>query len=99
MTETGRSEFQAWIDGPTKSETPRNEFLLKLFFIKDPATMIRLFQEGLEKAEKTHKEFKKIKERLESLPNSPSKAIRLKALRYGMDHVAFEIKWLKGEIL
>jgi len=33
ITETGRAEFKLWLKGPTKSETPRNEFLLKLFFI------------------------------------------------------------------
>src|SRR5262249_16466751 len=32
ITETGRSEFNSWFNSPTGDETPRNEFLLKLFF-------------------------------------------------------------------
>ena len=66
ITETGRVEFKAWLESPTGSETPRNEFLLKLFFVTDRKEMIRLFQERLEKAEKTYEEYKKIEERLES---------------------------------
>ncbi len=66
ITETGRAEFKAWLESPTGSETPRNEFLLKLFFVTDEKEMIRLFQERLEKAEKTYEEYKKIEDRLES---------------------------------
>lgn len=32
ITDRGREEFRAWLKGPTSEETPRNEFLLKLFF-------------------------------------------------------------------
>jgi DNA-binding PadR family transcriptional regulator len=98
ITETGRAEFKAWLERPTGSETPRNEFLLKLFFITDHEKMIRLFQERLESAEKTYEELKNIEERLENLADSPNKAIRLKSLRYGISHIALEIKWLKEEI-
>ena len=59
--------------------------------------MIRLFQERLEKAEKIYEEYKKIEERLESIADSPRKAIRLKALRYGIAHLESEIKWLNDE--
>jgi PadR family transcriptional regulator, regulatory protein AphA len=59
--------------------------------------MIRLFQERLEKAKKTYEELKKIEERLETLGESPSKAIRLKALGYGIAHLTLEIQWLKKE--
>lgn len=97
ITETGRAEFRAWFESPTGSETPRNEFLLKLFFITDQAELIRLFQERLEKVEKICKEYKKIEERLENLDDSPQKAIRLKALRYGMAQLTLEIQWLKEE--
>ena len=93
ITETGRAEFKAWIERPTGPETPRNEFLLKLFFLTDRKEMVRLFQERLEKTEKTHEEFKKIEARLENLADSPTKAIRLKTLRYGMAHTALEITW------
>lgn len=99
ITEAGRLEFKAWLESPTGLETPRNEFLLKLFFIKDREEMIRLFQESLEKAEKTYEEYKKIEERLENLSDSSSKTIRLKALKYGMAHLALEITWLKEGIL
>ncbi len=99
ITDAGRAEFKAWLESPTGSETPRNEFLLKLFFVTDREDMIHLFQESLEKAEKTYEEYKKIEERLENLPDSTSKAIRLKALRYGIAHIALEIKWLKEEIV
>ena len=51
ITEAGRVEFKAWFESPTGSETPRNEFLLKLFFVTDRKEMIRLFQERLEKVE------------------------------------------------
>ena len=95
MTKTGRAELKAWLKSPTGSETPRNEFLLKLFFITDRKEMMRLFQERLEKAEKTYEEFKTIEKRLENLAGSPSQAIRLKSLRYGIAHLALEIKWLK----
>ena len=61
--------------------------------------MVRLFQERLEKIEKTYEEYKKIEERLDSLANSPRKAIRLKALRYGMAVLALEIQWLKEGII
>lgn len=98
ITDTGRAEFKAWFDCPTGSETVRNEFLLKLFFAADQGEVTRLFRERLEKTEKTYEEYKKIEERLESLPDSPRKAIRLKALRYGIDHLALEIQWLKEDI-
>src|SRR5271169_1660643 len=39
ITKTGRAEFKAWLKMPTGSETPRNEFLLKLFFVKDEKEM------------------------------------------------------------
>lgn len=98
ITKTGRAEFKAWLESPTGSETPRNEFLLKLFFVTDREEMVRLFQERLEKAEKTLDEYKKIEERLESLTDSSRKAIRLKALKYGIAHLELEIQWLKEGI-
>lgn len=97
ITETGRMEFKAWFGSPTSEETPRNEFLLKLFFVTDPNEIIRLFQERLEKVEKIHKEYKQIEERLENITDSPRKAIRLQALRYGMAHLELEMKWLNEE--
>lgn len=97
ITETGQTEFKAWLAGPTGSETPRNEFLLKLFFITDREELVRLFQERLEKAETTYEEYKTIQERLENLPDFSRKSIRLKALRYGMAQLALEIQWLKEE--
>jgi PadR family transcriptional regulator AphA len=98
LTEEGREEFKAWLRGPTGSEIPRNEFLLKLFFITDQKELMSLFQERLEKAEKTSKEYKAIEERLEGLDDSPHKGIRLKALRYGIAQLELEIKWLRGEV-
>lgn len=100
ITKKGRAEFNAWLQKPTGSETPRNEFLLKLFFVTDREEMIRLFKERLEKVESTYIEYKKIEERLENLADRSAKAaIRLKGLRYGLAHIAFEIKWLKEGIL
>ena len=99
ITEKGREEFRAWLERPTGSETPRNEFLLKLFFITDQKELVRLFKERLENAEKTYEEYKKIEERLENLADDSSKAAyRLKALRFGLAHIALEITWLQGEI-
>lgn len=98
VTEAGRVEFKTWLESPTGSEISRNEFLLKLFFITDQEEMIRLFQERLEKIEKTYEDYKKIEERLESLTDSPRKAIRLKALRYGIAHLVLEIQWLKEQL-
>lgn len=97
ITETGRKEFEAWFESPTSDETPRNEFLLKLFFATDRKEMIRLFQERLEKVEKLHKEYKQIEERLENIADSPLRTIRLKALRYGIAHLESEMKWLNDE--
>lgn len=97
ITDTGRAEFMAWFKSPTGSDTPRNEFLLKLFFVTDRSEMIRLFEERLEKAEKIHDEYKQIEERLESIVDSPRKAIRLKALRYGITQLQSEIQWLNDE--
>lgn len=94
ITETGREEFHAWLESPTGEETPRNEFLLKLFFVTDRKEMRRLFLERLEKVEGIHQEYKKIEERLGNLANSPRKTIRLKALRYGISQLESEIKWL-----
>ena len=99
ITESGRAEFKTWLESPTGSETPRNEFLLKLFFVTDQEEMLRLFQERLEKIEKIHDEYKKIEERLESLTDSPRKSIRLKALKYGIGQLELEIQWLKEEIM
>jgi PadR family transcriptional regulator AphA len=99
ITEMGRTEFNAWLASPTGSETPRNEFLLKLFFVTDEKEMVRLFQERLEKTEKTYEEFKKTEDRLEKLGDYPRKAIRLKSLRYGIAQLTLEIKWLKEGIL
>jgi PadR family transcriptional regulator, regulatory protein AphA len=98
ITRTGRSEFKDWLKSATSSETPRNEFLLKLFFITDQKEMVRLFQERLEKADRTYEEYKTIEERLAALEDSPRQAIRLKALRYGIAQLELEIQWLKGEI-
>lgn len=95
ITEEGRAEFKAWLEGPTESEIPRSEFLLKLFFVTDREEMIRLFQERLVKVEKVYEEYKNIEARLESLIDSPRKAMRLKALEYGMAHLALEMEWLK----
>ncbi len=97
ITEAGREEFKAWLESPTGSETPRNEFLLKLFFATDRKEMIRLFQEQLEKTEKIYEEYKKIEERLEGIADSPRKAIRLQALRYGIALLKSEIQWLNDE--
>ena len=97
ITETGRTEFQAWFESPTSEETPRNEFLLKLFFTKDRKDMVQLFQERLEKVGKIHKEYKQIEERLDAMPGSSLKTIRLKALRYGLSLLESEIKWLNSE--
>jgi PadR family transcriptional regulator, regulatory protein AphA len=91
VTATGREEFEAWLKSPTGTEIPRNEFLLKLFFITDQKEMARLFQERLEKAEKTYAEYLQIETRLQSLGDSP----RLKALRYGIAALKWEIQWLK----
>lgn len=98
ITDRGRAEFKVWIESPTGSEIPRNEFLLKLFFITDRDEMIRLFQERLEKIEKIYEEYKKIEERLGGLTDSSRKSIRLKALRYGITQLEIEIKWLKKGI-
>lgn len=98
ITEMGQAEFKVWLDGPTGSETPRNEFLLKLFFVTNQKEMIGLFQERLEKTERIYEEYKKIEERLEGLTDSPRKTIRLKALRYGIAHLGLEIQWLNDEI-
>ena len=99
ITETGRAEFKAWMEGPTGSEIPRSEFLLKFFFITDREEMLRLFQERLEKVEKIHAEYKKIEERVEGINDAdaplPRKAIRLKTLRYGIALLEAEIQWLK----
>lgn len=99
ITERGREEFRAWFESPTGSETPRNEFLLKLFFVTDRKEMVRLFQERLEKVEKTYEEYRKIEERLENLAGSSLKTVRLKALRYGIAQLGLEISWLKEEVL
>jgi PadR family transcriptional regulator, regulatory protein AphA len=99
ITELGRAEFKAWLDGPTGSDIPRNEFLLKLFFVTDQEDVVRLFQERLEKAEKTYEEYRKIEDRLEKLGDYPQKAIRFKSLRYGIAQLTSEISWLKEGIL
>ena len=95
ITKSGGAEFQRWLKGPTANETPRNEFLLKLFFIEDEKDLVDLFKERLEKAEKIYEEYKNIEERLEKLGDYPRKPIRLKSLRYGIAQLALEIKWLK----
>lgn len=99
ITESGRMEFKDWFESSTGSEIPRNEFLLKLFFVTEREEMIRLFQERLERVEKTYEEYNKIEKRLENLVDSPRQAIRLKALQYGTIHMALEIEWLKKSIL
>ncbi len=98
ITEAGRTEFKDWLASPTGSETQRNEFLLKFFFVTDQEEIARLFRERLEKIEKINEEFKKIEERIEGLPDFPRKNVRLRALRYGMAQVALEINWLKEGI-
>jgi PadR family transcriptional regulator, regulatory protein AphA len=97
ITDMGKEEFIAWFRSPTSEETPRNEFLLKLFFVTDPKEMVRLFLERLEKVEKIHEEYKQIEARLEGINDSPRKTIRLKALRYGISHLESEIQWLNNE--
>jgi len=98
ITEAGRTEFKNWLASPTGSETQRNEFLLKFFFVTDQKEILRLFRERLGKIEITYEKFKKIEERLENLPDFPRKSIRLRALRYGMAQIALEINWLKEGI-
>jgi len=98
ITDPGRSEFAHWLEGPTTSETPRNEFLLKLFFASDPTQAQRLFQERLEKSVGQYEQYEEIEKRLEEAEDSPRRAIRLKSLRYGMAQLALEIEWLSKEI-
>lgn len=98
ITEAGREEFKVWLGSPTGTETPRNEFLLKLFFVTDQKEMARLFQERLEKVEGIYEEYKKIEKRLEGIADSSQKSIRLKALRYGIALLESEIQWLTNEI-
>jgi len=98
ITEAGREEFKAWVESPTGSETSRNEFLLKLFFVVDRKDVIRLFLERLEKVQGIHEEYKKIEKRLEGIANSPQKSTRLAALRYGIALLESEIRWLHDEI-
>lgn len=99
ITEMGKEEFKSWLRSPTGEEIPRNEFLLKFFFVTDQKDMVRLFQERLEKAEQTYEKYKKIEDRLESMEDYPQKTIRLKALRYGIAQLTSEIIWLKKGIL
>lgn len=99
ITEIGIQEFKAWLQSPTNDETPRNEFLLKLFFVTNEKEMMVLIKERLGKAEKIYEEFKQIEKRLEESNKSPWQAIRLKALRYGIIQINAEIEWLKEEIL
>lgn len=96
ITAKGRAEFKAWLASSTGSETPRNEFLLKLFFTSEQKEMVRLFQERLKQAEKVYEEYKQIEARLKSLDNFPQKTIRLKALQYGIAQLKLEIEWLKN---
>lgn len=97
ITEAGQEEFRVWLEAPTSEETPRNEFLLKLFFATNRKEMVRLFQERLEKVEKIHAEYKTIEERLAGITDSPRKMVRLKALRYGIALLESEIQWLNDE--
>jgi len=96
LTESGREQFEQWFNGPTGSEIPRNEFLLKLFFAVDEQQMAHLFQERLEKVKCTYEELKKNEERLVSMSDSTQKQMRLKALRYGIAQLKQEIKWLSN---
>jgi len=98
ITEAGREEFKLWLESPTGSETPRNEFLLKLFFVTDQKEIARLFQERLEKVEGIYEEYMRIEKRLEGIADSSQKSIRLKALRYGIALLESEIQWLTNEI-
>jgi PadR family transcriptional regulator, regulatory protein AphA len=98
ITEAGRKEFKAWQMSPTGSETPRNEFLLKLFFVTDRQEMALLFGERLEKVEGIHEEYKRIEKRLEGIADSSQKAVRLKVLRYGIALLESEVQWLNDEI-
>jgi DNA-binding PadR family transcriptional regulator len=97
ITQAGREEFKAWFESPTGAETPRNEFLLKLFFVSDRKEMSRIFQERLEKVEEIHEEYNKIEKRLKDIPDSSEKATRLKALSYGMALLESEMQWLNAE--
>ena len=94
ITDAGRKEFQAWLESPTRLETQRNEFLLKLFFVTDEEEIDRLFQERLQSIREIYDELKKVEERLEGLPDYTRKAIRLKSLKHGLEHIELEIKWL-----
>jgi DNA-binding PadR family transcriptional regulator len=97
ITDTGRMEFRTWFGSPTSEETPRNEFLLKLFFAANRKEMTHLFQERLDKVEQIHAEYQQIEERLESIDDFPRKIVRLTALRYGIVQLESEIKWLKEQ--
>lgn len=95
ITKLGRAEFKAWQKSLTGTETPRNEFLLKLFFANGSKEVQRLFQERLEKIEQVRKEFKEIEKRLEDFVDSSQKRVRLIALQYGLSFLESEIRWLK----
>jgi len=97
ITEEGKEEFKVWFGSPTSEEIPRNEFLLKLFFVMDEKEVVRLFQERLERLKKLYKEYKRIEARLEGLEDMPMKMIRLKALRYGLNQMEAEMEWLQNE--
>lgn len=93
ITVLGEQEFKEWFKSPTSEETPRNEFLLKLFFSTDENDRHFLFQERLEKLEKIYDEYKQIEERVKNMNDSP----RLIALRYGLALIESEMKWLSSQ--
>lgn len=97
ITEAGIEEFNTWLKSPTGEETPRNEFLLKLFFVTDRREMTRLLQERLKQVQHRHEVYKAIEERLQGLPDFTRKAMRLTALRYGLAQLASEMQWLRDE--
>lgn len=99
ITDLGREEVKEWLESPTGSETRRNEFLLKLFFVTESKELKLLLRERSEKVTKALEEYRAIEKRLEGLDDSPRKRIRLQALRYGIAQLALETKWLNEGFL
>ncbi len=97
ITDGGRATLKAWLPLPTRTQTPRNELLLKLFFgvHAPPGTNeahIQKFREDTQKALTAYCQTEQQLSRAEA--NHPELPYWLMTLRYGRMVAAAELAWI-----
>lgn len=101
ITERGRREFYEWINSPFKSAQSKNPDLAKLYFmgLSDPENRRERIKAYISSLEEYRRALREIYQEGVNLspPDEYAELYRFQLItvRYGVDSVGFEIRWLK----